>query len=65
MENKKYKTVQIPIKDFELLKDYCNYYGLIMGKYLGGLIKTNCPPPRKISKVTLKAESIEEMPPIK
>ncbi len=38
MENNKYKPVQIPVKEFEVLKEYCELHHKKIGKTLGELI---------------------------
>lgn len=48
MQNKAYKTVQIPVDDYELLRDFCEFHGLKMGKHLGKLIQAGCPPIKKV-----------------
>lgn len=40
--NEKYKTVQISVEDYELLKDYCDAMGLKLGRFMGKLIRENC-----------------------
>lgn len=42
MQNKDYKTVQIPVDDYELLRDFCEATGMRMGKFVGKLIQENC-----------------------
>jgi len=39
MKNDKYKPVQIPAREFEILKEYCELHHKKIGKTLGELIK--------------------------
>lgn len=51
-----YKTVQIPKEDFELLKAYCDFHDLKLGKFVGKLIRSNCPQPKNAKGNILRVE---------
>jgi hypothetical protein len=60
MVNKSYKTVQIPLDDFNILREYCEFYNLKIGKYLGGLIQKNCSLVKKPSQGKVLLVDVKE-----
>jgi len=51
-----YKTVQVPKEDYELLKEYCEFHDLKMGRFVGKLIRSNCPAPKTAKGNILRVE---------
>lgn len=42
MKDSKYKGVQIPKDEYNILKEFCDKRSLIMGKFVASLIRENC-----------------------
>lgn len=58
MQSKDYKTIQIPIESYEILKEYCEAMNLKMGKFVGDLIEKSCLPlAKKPGKNVLRVDT--------
>lgn len=60
MNGKEYRTLQLRKEDFDLLKEYCEYHDLKMGRFAGKLFQANCPRPKPAKGNVMKVEKKNE-----
>jgi len=51
MNNKKYRAIQIPVEDFEKIKEYCEFYNKKIGKTVGNIAVKNMILPKKLKAI--------------
>ena len=57
MMNRNYKSAQIPIDAYDLLKEYCKLQNHHMGRFIADLIKERCTVPKPIEGKILRVET--------